>query len=90
MDFLTPEILQLGGLAVISLALVWAVVEISKIKKMPFNGSSKDILKELQLMNQNHLNTICEKIDKGNDRLVDAINQNNGILNEIKGLLGRR
>ena len=31
-------------------------------------------MKELQLMNTNHLNSICKTIDDGNDRIVEAVN----------------
>jgi hypothetical protein len=70
------------------------MVQIFKAKKNQTNGNtSKDILKELQLMNTNHLNSICKKIEDGNRELIDTIHDDNmkiiELLGEIKGKLSK-
>ena len=61
----------------IGIIFIFAIKEFFSWLKSRKNGTSKtseDILKELQLMNTNHLNSICKTIDDGNDRIVEAVN----------------
>jgi hypothetical protein len=92
MDSIPTEITQLGAVAVIFLFCVREFfIYIKQRKISPLNGSGKDILKELQLMNNNHLNEICEKMEEGNIRLINTIHNDNikivELLGEIKGKL---
>ena len=92
---MSQELLQLGALAVI---FAFAVKEFfAFLKTSKENGSRdgattlKDVLGELQLMNNNHLHSLEKAINDGNDRLVDTINNNSikqiELLGEIKGKL---
>jgi len=92
MDNIPTEITQLGAVAVIFLFCVREFfIYIKQRRISPLNGSGKDILKELQLMNNNHLNEICEKMEEGNIRLINTIHTDNikivELLGEIKGKL---
>ena len=64
-----PEILQLGAVAIIFL---FAIKEFFSWQKSRKNGSSS-ILRELQLMNSNHLTSICKVIGSGDKEIVKAI-----------------
>jgi hypothetical protein len=92
MDSIPTEITQLGAVAIIFLFCIREFfIYIKQRKISPLNGSGKDILKELQLMNNNHLNEICEKMEEGNIRLINTIHTDNikivELLGEIKGKL---
>lgn len=61
------------------------------------NGEGKlnsGILKELQLMNNNHLHTIQDVIERGNRELTKTIHDDNleiiRALGEIRGVLSRK
>ena len=90
------NILQLGAVAVIFLFAVKEFFAYLKAKKSNGNGSSalnQAILTELQTMNENHLHSLKDAIEKGNERLVDVIHADNTkmieILGEIKGKLSK-
>ena len=90
--------LQLGAVAVIFLFAVKEFFSYLKVKKMNGkdygNGMNKEILKELQTMNSNHLVTLTKAINDGNKDIVFAIHSKDGqmleILGEIKGNLNRK
>ncbi len=91
---MSSNILQLGAVAIIFL---FAIKEFFAYLKAKKNGNGAEnskfneaILLELQRMNSNHLHSIQEAIEKGNERLVDVIHGDNvkmiEILGELKGL----
>ncbi len=88
------DLLQLGAVAVIFL---FAVKEFfSYLKSRKDNGSKpvlEDMLKELRVMNENHLHSLKDAINDGNARIVEAINDGTvkqvELLGEIKGKLDR-
>lgn len=88
------ELLQLGAVAVIFL---FAVKEFFSYLKSRKDNSSKpvmeDMLKELRVMNENHLHSLKDAINDGNARIVEAINDGTvkqvELLGEIKGKLDR-
>lgn len=90
------EALQLGAIGIICVVLIREVFAFLKARKNG-NGFTKDILKQVQLMNENHLNSICEEIKLGNENIVNAINTMNRELGDkmdnvnagIARLLGR-
>ena len=97
----SESILQLGAVAVIFLFAVREFFGYLKSRKeapAASNGSggylNQAILKELQTMNTNHLHSLQEAINDGNNRIVDAINNGNikqiELLGEIKGKLENR
>jgi len=93
-----PEILklaELGGTVLIAVVAMWVILQLEK-RKNPLNGSTKDIIKELQLLNTNHLHDICARMDNGNDRTVEAIREVSSgqrqmieLLGEINGKLNK-
>jgi len=90
MDTIPTELLQLGAVAAIFILFIREFFRYLNGKKNGNgNGTSKNILKELQIMNTNHLNEICEKIDEGNTMLITTIHNDNikiiELLGEIKG-----
>lgn len=95
MDNLT-QYLQLGAVAILFLVSIREFFAYLRVRKAP-NGTDKDILKELQLLNENHLNSICKEINEGNSDIVTAIKQMNNDLGDkldninsgISRLLGR-
>ncbi len=100
---MNSEYLQLGGMFIIAYSLIELVKFIINkyTAKAPFNGTSKAILTELQTQNQNHLHEIsiqisemCNNINLGNDKVVDAIKTMHtdlaSRLGEIKGVLSQR
>lgn len=86
------KLVDLGGTVIVAVIAIWVLRENQKMKRNPLNGSQKEIIKELQSLNTNHLSDICRKIDEGNNRLVEAINDGNSktieVLGDIKGVLG--
>lgn len=68
--------LQLGATFILAISLIELVkFVVSKyVRKNERNGVDKEILKEIQLMNSNHLNSICKTMDEGNDRIVGELN----------------
>ena len=92
---MTNDILQIGAVAVIFL---FAIKEFFSYLKLRRNGSSGNqvmeaMLKELRIMNENHLHALKDAINTGNDRIVDTINSGNvkqiELLGEIRGNLNR-
>ena len=96
----SESILQLGAVAVIFLFAVREFFAYLKSRKEApaVNNSgghlNQAILQELQTMNTNHLHSLQEAINDGNNRIVDAINNGNikqiELLGEIKGKLENR
>lgn len=93
---MTNDLLQLGAVAVIFL---FAIREFfAWLKQRKENGGKSNavmeaMLNELRTMNENHLHSLKDAINTGNDRVVDAINSGNvkqiEILGEIKGKLSK-
>lgn len=93
---MTQDLLQLGAVAVIFL---FAIKEFfAWLKQRKENGNKSNavmeaMLTELRAMNENHLHSLKDAINTGNDRIVDAINSGNvkqiELLGEIKGKLDR-
>ena len=99
-----PEYIQLGAMGII---LIFAIKEFFSYLKsrkgntdITANGLATQILKELQAMNNNHLNSIKEAIDRGNDKMTTAFMAHGEsehkdsmqvveLLGEIKGNLKR-
>ena len=89
---MNQEILQLGTLGIIFLFAVKEFFAYLKMKKIEGNnGLNGAILRELQSMNQNHLNELRKTIEEGNNRLIDSIHSDNikiiELLGEIRGRL---
>ena len=93
------ELLQLGAMGII---LLFTIKELfsylksrndspTKPESQPFTEA---IFKELQTMNNNHLQTLQETIEQDNARLVDSMHNDNTkiieLLGEIKGHLQSR
>ena len=96
---MTDNLLQLGAVAVIFLFAIkefFAWMKSRKEASSSNGGNSimESMLKELRTMNENHLHSLKDAINSGNDRLVDAINNGNlkqiELLGEIKGKLDNR
>ena len=90
------EIIQYGSVIAGLLAIITLIIrELFAFLKTKNNGSglNSQILRELQVMNQNHLHSLQEAINSGNDRLIDTIHKDNTkiieALGEIKGALRR-
>lgn len=96
------NLIQLGAVAVIFLWFIKEFFVYLKSKKDSTsadvlsgsgNALSVEILKELKLMNNNHLHSLQEEITVGNNRIVEAINTSSvkqiELLGEIKGQLSK-
>lgn len=89
------EYANLGALAIIFIFAVKEFFSYLKSRKENGNGRGNEvmlsILKELKAMNENHLHTLTDAINNGNNRVVDAISHNNAniveLIGEIKGRL---
>jgi len=85
---------ELGTLGIISIFAVKEFFSYLKSRKMTnsINGQ-KEVLEELKLLNSNHLHSIENAINSGNDRIIDAINNGNQkvieLLGRIDGKLSR-
>lgn len=92
------DYLQLGAIAIIFIFAVREFFAYLKVKKQCENsvgsGMNKQILKELQSMNNNHFISLTKAINDGNEKIVNAIHSKDGqmveILGEIKGNLNSR
>lgn len=88
---LKPELLQLGSIAVIFIFAVKEFFSYLKTKNSSNNQGqfSQPIFNELQRMNNNHLHSIQEAIEKGNGNLINTIHSDNikiiELLGELKG-----
>ena len=89
---MSTEILQLGAVAIIFLFSIKEFFLYLKTKKNG-NGNEK-IVKELRLMNANHLNSINKSLNMGFDRVIETLNSNERqviqLLGEIKGKLSSK
>ena len=96
---MAENLLQLGAVAVIFLFAVKEFFSYLKQRKESNGGSGggnsvmEEMLKELRIMNENHLHALKDAINDGNNRIVEAINEGNikqiELLGEIKGKLDR-
>ncbi len=92
----TAEQLNLGTVAIIFVFFLKEFFTFLKSRKYG-NGTNKDLLKEVQLMNSNHLASILAEMTKGNNEVVGAIKEMSGSLgdkidslsNGIYRLIGR-
>lgn len=90
MTFLTPDILEKGGIFAIAITLIWLIRELMLMKKTPLNGTARQVLYELQQINQNHLNELCQEVRNGNKEIVEAINRGNQKVIEMLGRIEGR
>ena len=85
------QFVDLGGTVIVAVMALWAIIQVSKIKKSNGNGWQERTFKELQAMNSNHLHDIQNTIRDSGERMVDAVNRGNEkiveLLGEIKGNL---
>lgn len=90
----TLPIIEYTPLGITALALFVILVMVRKQKNGIGNGFNKEILKELQEMNNNHLDSLNKTIEAGNRRLIDAIHNDNQeiikSLGKIEGILSSR
>lgn len=91
------DLLQLGALATIFLFAIrefFGYLREKSHKQCNGGELNGQILTELRLMNQNHLNSIKEAIQEGNSRIVQAIHSDNKqmieVLGRIEGALQNR
>jgi len=88
------DYLQLGSTAVVSIMAFWSFVQIFKNRKNGSNNSTKEVLKELQELNNNHLMDLKTTIENGNRELRDNLHDDNlkiiEILSRIDGKLSKR
>lgn len=94
MESIPTNLFELGATAVVSVIAILALVNVIKAKKQQSNGTmDKRILEQLQILNENHLETLSKCINENNRNLVDTIHDDNKtiieLLGEIKGLLSR-
>jgi len=95
-----PEesLLQLGAMGIILLFTIRELFAYLKAKKQGEQNGNNEVmesmLKELRTMNENHLHSLKDAINTGNDRIVEAINNGNlkqvELLGRIEGKLDRR
>ena len=89
---MNEELIQLGVIGTIFALAVREFFYYLRVKKQNGDGFINGaILKELKIMNDNHLSALKDTIEQGNVHLVDAINNGNmrmiELLGEIKGSL---
>lgn len=96
-----PEdsLLQLGAVAILFAVAIREFFGYLKTRKqIQVNGHDytfdKAILRELQTMNTNHLNSLKEAIESSNRQLIETMHNDNTrmieLLGEIKGNLNQR
>ena len=89
------ELLQLGALGIIFFVCIKEFFAFLKVKKLNGNGNGTNdkMLNELRLMNNNHLGTLTKAVTDGNEKLIEAINDNGKqqiqILGKIEGMLSK-
>ncbi len=84
MSELTPEILQMGTVAILFLLFIKEFFAYLRNRKNN-NNNNGSIIKTLKLLEDNHLNTINGKVDRLDDKLDKIIN----LLVEIKTKLNK-
>jgi CRISPR/Cas system-associated protein endoribonuclease Cas2 len=88
------ELLQVGGAVALIALVVRELFAYLKSRNSTDGSMNDNIFKELQTMNNNHLHSIQEVIEKGNERLIDVTHSDNTrmieILGEIRGNLNSR
>ena len=89
MPSITPELLQLGAVAIIFLFCAKEFFSYLKSKKPNGKETEKEILGQLQLTNTNHLLHINENIEKLNCTIRDGQERTIALLSEIKGQLSK-
>ena len=91
MNFLTPELLQLGSIAVLFLFFIREFFVFLKNKNNKNDGKNDIIImEELQQLKNNHIHEISSKIDGLRERLKDLDNKNEKVIEiliEIKTIL---
>ena len=90
---MNAEILQLGAVAVIFIFAIkefFGYLKSRKENKNSFNGAAKDILKEIQSLNENHLQSIYNAVKEGNRDLIETIHSDNIKIIEILGRIEGR
>jgi hypothetical protein len=97
MEILPTEIWNLSDIAIVAVFGFWSFSIIIKAilnRKKNGNGNTQsDLLDKVKLIESNHLNDILKAIGDGNDKIVEAINENGKqqiqILGEIKGAISQ-
>ena len=94
---MTNDILQLGGIVALFALMIRELFSYLKSRKEGGNHGNpimESMLKELRIMNENHLHSLKDSINIGNDRIVDAINSSSvkqiELLGRIEGRLDNR
>ena len=93
MENLSPQLMSiLGPIGIIFAIFIWRVFDYLKTRKKENgdNNLDKEILNELQTMNQNHLNSLKLCIENGNKELRDTLHQDNVRIIEILGRIDGR
>jgi len=89
MSEITPELLQIGTVAILFLIFIREFFSFLKGRKPNGKEIEKDILTQLQLSNTNHLVHIQESIEKLNCTIRDGNEKMIALLSEIKGQLSK-
>jgi len=91
---MNTEYLQLGALGIIFIFAIKEFFAYMKARKGKNGTDCSKMVEQLELMNNNHLNSISKDIVSGSDRVVTAIREMHtdvsSRLGEIKGKLDKR
>jgi len=86
-------LINTGALGIVFLFTIREFFLYLKAKKSNGNGIkdllNKDLLSEVKLLNSNHLHSIQNAINDGNEKIVQAINENGRILSQMLGKLNK-
>jgi len=63
---------QLGPTVLVAIVAIWALLEVIKSKKNN-KGDNGNVLKAIQIMEENHLSGLDQKIDKLDDKMDKII-----------------
>jgi len=93
MSILNPDLAQLGGTAVVAIIALWSIVQLFREKKKNGNGKNGEIMKTLNHLENNHLDTIDNKLDNLTNqgiRQEEKLNQIVNLLTEMNTRLNNR
>ena len=79
--------IDLGATAIVAIFAFYFMWQANKYKGG--NGTAKETLAQVKLMNENHLNSICKEIKDGNQNVVQAITSLGDKIDESNALLNR-
>lgn len=87
------DYIQLGAVAIIFLFCAKEFFSYLKSKKTSGTNGWMNVVDEIKTLNSNHLHSIEESMNSGNDRVVAAISNMHqdlkGVLCEIRGKLSK-